>query len=63
MTDPRTSEKRACEGSCSEHRGQVVLVHVVDEDAGFDWGKFWYCEAAIQIDRDGGLHVNTVEAA
>lgn len=62
-TQDTKDQQRVCEGSCDTHRGPVVLVHVVDEDTGFDWGKFWYCEEAIQIDRDGGLHVNALEIA
>ncbi len=50
------SKENKCEGSCEEHRGEVVRVRVTD--TGKDWGEFDYCEAAIEEDKRRGLFVN-----
>lgn len=46
-----------CEGSCKHHDGAIERIHVIDEDAGHDWGWFWYCQTAIAEDIDRGLVV------
>ena len=43
-----------CEGSCEEHKGEVVEV------TSGSWGKFFYCETAIEEDRRRGLEVVVV---
>lgn len=48
-------EKHECEGSCSEHIGDVRLVQVDG------WGYFWYCEEAIAEDERRGLCVVVVQ--
>ena len=53
-------EEMKCEGSCEEHVGKVVTVHVVSE-RGFDWGEFNYCEEAIAEDERRGMTVEIVE--
>jgi len=48
-------QDRECEGSCAKHAGVVRKVHVWH---GYkDWGEFWYCEAAIEIDRARGFTI------
>jgi len=49
-----------CEGACDEHIGDVVLVHVWQDDPLTDWGEFCYCEEAIREDRSRGLRVEIV---
>lgn len=50
----RDPKKRECEGNCGDngHIGIVRRVRVIDEHKPYDWGEFWYCEFAIQEDRD-----------
>lgn len=53
-----------CEGACHEHRGDVLLVEVVDKKCGcHNWGIFWYCEAAIAEDLGRGFDVRVIDAA
>lgn len=44
-----------CDGSCEQHEGEVVVVHVSS------WGKFHYCQEAIAEDKRRGLFVTIVE--
>jgi hypothetical protein len=46
---------RACEGSCEEHKGEVVPVII--EGHGWDGTKFNYCQAAIEEDERRGFVV------
>ncbi len=55
----RELKPKKCEGSCEEHRGQVVRVKVTD--IGKDWGEFDYCEEAIEEDERRGLDVKIIE--
>ncbi len=48
-----------CEGSCFDHSGEAVLVHV--RHANHDWGMFRYCAEAIAEDRRRGLIVEVVK--
>ena len=50
-----------CEGKCERHVGKVQRVHVYDGDDGYDWGKMWYCQAAINEDRARGFTVDIEE--
>jgi len=47
---------KSCEGACEKHVGEVITVHVVDEN-GYDWSNFDYCEEAIADDRRNGFMV------
>lgn len=49
-----------CEASCKQHTGDVLRVHVWG--AMHDWGEFWYCDTAIEEDRQRGLTVEIVES-
>jgi len=46
-----------CDGGCGLHVGRCRIVHVVDSDAGKDWGRFLYCENAVEEDRSRGFAV------
>nr|WP_298658919.1 hypothetical protein [uncultured Flavobacterium sp.] len=46
---------RACEGSCEEHKGEVVPVII--EGHGWNGTKFNYCQAAIEEDERRGFVV------
>ena len=46
------AQKRQCDGSCSEHHGEITVVRVRG------WGHFSYCEAAVEEDRARGLIVD-----
>lgn len=48
-----------CERELGGHRGEVKFVHVYD--ANVDWGNFWYCEAAIECDKERGFTVEEVK--
>ena len=51
-----------CQGECSEQDkcvGEVKKVRVVEGLK--DWGKFYYCDYAIQTDRDNGFTVMILE--
>ena len=54
-----------CEGACVElengHSGTDKTVHVKDDDSGYDWGNFIYCDNAIKIDRERGLTVEVLD--
>lgn len=53
-----------CDGDCSINmtcKGDTVKVRVVGP-SGAEWGEFWYCETAIQKDRDAGFYVEEVKA-
>lgn len=52
----REGKPKKCEGSCEEHRGEVVRVKVTD--TGKDWGEFDYCQEAIEEDKRRGLEVH-----
>lgn len=51
-----------CEGNCEEHKGEVVLVSVWDKNItpNKDWGHFWYCESAIEADKENGMTIYTI---
>lgn len=46
---------RACEGSCENHKGEVIPVII--EGHGWDGIKFNYCQAAIEEDERRGFVV------
>lgn len=51
-----------CQGNCKihgGHSGAVRTVHVIGH--GSNWGRFDYCDRAIQIDRESGFDVSDVE--
>ena len=52
--------KIKCDGSCEEHVGEIVTVHVVSP-GGHDWGEFNYCEEAIAEDRRRGMTVEILQ--
>ena len=52
-----------CEGMCEQHRGEVKQVKVwgggyLPDDT--YWGAFWYCENAIEIDRNKKFIVEVI---
>ena len=50
-----------CEGNCESHEGKTQLVRVRDKkNNNKDWGHFWYCKNAIEIDEKKGLTVYTI---
>ena len=55
-----------CEGKCERHVGKVQRVHVYIPSVATigmrDWGKLWYCQAAITEDRARGFTVDIEEA-
>jgi len=51
---------KTCEGACEKHIGDVQQAHVAN--GGFDWGNFWYCEAAIAEDRKHGHTVTPIQS-
>lgn len=59
------NRKLECCGSCSRDgacRGKVRLVEVFDyEWEEKSWGKFPYCQTAIDIDTNNGFFVKPVE--
>lgn len=48
-----------CRGGCLQHRGLVRRVKVTGADK-HDWGTFWYCETAIQVDESHGFTIQLV---
>jgi hypothetical protein len=50
-----------CSGACEEHIEEIQYVHVEDPRTGMDWGKFYYCQAAIECDTKNGLIVTILE--
>jgi hypothetical protein len=54
-----SSKTHQCEGACSKHVGQIQRVQVKDPRNQYDWGDFWYCEAAIEEDTERGFAVTT----
>jgi len=55
----QTNKHLLCDGSCEIHIGSVRKVNV--SAFGFDWGSFYYCEAAINEDINRGLRVKTID--
>ena len=57
-----TAPNKKCEGNCECHKGSTQLVRVWDKKKGNnkDWGHFWYCQEAIEIDEKNGLTVYIV---
>ena len=52
-----------CQGKCStrgECKGEVQQYRVIGP-AGADYGTWWYCEEAVDIDRRNGFAVLDVE--
>lgn len=50
-----------CEGSCEKHIGDVSCYEVSDPEAGYNWGVFTYCDAAVDEDKKRGLIVEPVD--
>ena len=53
-----------CQGKCStrgECRGKVQQYRVIGP-AGADYGTFWYCDEAVDIDRRAGFAVMEEES-
>ena len=47
-----------CEGKGNPCIGEIKRVHVFDKDQ--DWGDYWYCEKAIQRDKDMGFTIEEI---
>lgn len=48
-----------CDGTCNRlHtcKGLLFRVHVVDTHD-VDWGEFWYCNMAIELDEENDFNV------
>ena len=59
--DPTVRKVHACKCDCDPHVGPVQQVQV---SSGMrDWGTYWYCQTAINEDRQRGLIVEVVEPA
>lgn len=50
--------QKKCEGACGRHEGAARMVRVRHIASGHDWGKFWYCDAAIAEDISRGHEVS-----
>lgn len=50
-----------CQGKCDKHRGSIKRVEVRDIRNGKDYGLFWYCDEAIEIDIRSGLTVSILD--
>lgn len=48
-----------CEGRGNECDGETKHYHVFDKET--DWGDYWYCEKAVQQDRDRGFTVEEIK--
>jgi hypothetical protein len=46
-----------CDGGCTEHDGEVRVVHVKLLEPFHDWGEFNYCNTAIEKDTADGFEV------
>lgn len=57
----RRAHQPECEGNCPEHEGDVKQVLVLAINPFHNWGEFWYCDAAEEIDRSRGMSVTAVQ--
>ena len=57
----KATDPQHCMGRCDKHGGPIPHVNVFDAQYHYDWGDFYYCDAACGTDRDAGFTVLPVK--